>query len=381
MQREPVLPSEKATRPTRQRNEQSLGSAAGRHHAGRGRPALRAVFAGSYAFAPRNSARGAGGAGRKRAARHGQDRGAEPRGFVSGGGVSPGHSRASSAFPPSTSAHRWRRAPTIRSSMWPSATTRNRSGPGWTAGRFPGPRRQLFRPPEPTQAGGRDHIPDRLQHGEVPGERAAGGPRRLGDPTPPIRAWCSTPAGRPTRSSSRPDRLLIRATGVGAVAKGTRLNAARNSCGRWPPPTTRHRPRKRCRRRDSPSSRTRPSGHHETGQRLGGRSPSRPPARSPWRPSPSRRTSAGCTPEPSAKVASGGRPWRRPSPSPRPGRGGGDRARRPAQRRDRLGHRSPAQVVLRTSVTLSAAPLRRHAMTVVLPVHGSVVTIGSWSFS
>jgi sortase A len=43
---------------------------------------------------------------------------------------------------------------------------------------------------------------------------------------------------------------------------------------------------------------------------------------------------------------------------------------------------TPDQVVLRTSVTLSggSAP-GEHAMTVVLPVHGSVVTIGSWSFA
>ncbi len=41
---------------------------------------------------------------------------------------------------------------------------------------------------------------------------------------------------------------------------------------------------------------------------------------------------------------------------------------------------SPDQVVLRTSVALSggSAP-GEHAMTVVLPVHGSVVTIGSWN--
>jgi hypothetical protein len=39
-------------------------------------------------------------------------------------------------------------------------------------------------------------------------------------------------------------------------------------------------------------------------------------------------------------------------------------------------------VVLRTSVTLSggSAP-GEHAMTVVLPVHGPAVTIGSWTFS
>ncbi len=43
---------------------------------------------------------------------------------------------------------------------------------------------------------------------------------------------------------------------------------------------------------------------------------------------------------------------------------------------------SPDQVVLRTSVTLSGGPAPgEHAMTVVLPVHGSVVTIGSWSFA
>ena len=43
---------------------------------------------------------------------------------------------------------------------------------------------------------------------------------------------------------------------------------------------------------------------------------------------------------------------------------------------------SPTQVVLRTTVTVAggAAP-GEHAMTVVLPVHGSVVTVGSWTFS
>jgi sortase A len=43
---------------------------------------------------------------------------------------------------------------------------------------------------------------------------------------------------------------------------------------------------------------------------------------------------------------------------------------------------TPVQVVLRTSVTLSggSAP-GEHAITVVLPVQGAVVTIGSWSFS
>jgi LPXTG-site transpeptidase (sortase) family protein len=43
---------------------------------------------------------------------------------------------------------------------------------------------------------------------------------------------------------------------------------------------------------------------------------------------------------------------------------------------------TPSQVVLRTTVTLSggSAP-GEHAMTVVLPVHGSTVTIGSWTFS
>jgi LPXTG-site transpeptidase (sortase) family protein len=42
----------------------------------------------------------------------------------------------------------------------------------------------------------------------------------------------------------------------------------------------------------------------------------------------------------------------------------------------------PSQVVLRTTVTLSggSAP-GAHAMTVVLPVHGQVVTIGSWTFA
>ena len=43
---------------------------------------------------------------------------------------------------------------------------------------------------------------------------------------------------------------------------------------------------------------------------------------------------------------------------------------------------TPTQVVLRTTVTLQggSAP-GQHAMTVVLPVHGAVVTIGSWAFT
>jgi hypothetical protein len=43
---------------------------------------------------------------------------------------------------------------------------------------------------------------------------------------------------------------------------------------------------------------------------------------------------------------------------------------------------SPSQVVLRTTVTLSggSAP-GTYAETVVLPVHGSVVTIGQWQFT
>ena len=43
---------------------------------------------------------------------------------------------------------------------------------------------------------------------------------------------------------------------------------------------------------------------------------------------------------------------------------------------------SPSRVVLTTTITLSggAAP-GPHAMTVVLPVHQGVVTIGSWAFA
>jgi len=43
---------------------------------------------------------------------------------------------------------------------------------------------------------------------------------------------------------------------------------------------------------------------------------------------------------------------------------------------------NPTQVVLRTAVTLQGGSSPgQHAMTVVLPVHGAVVTIGSWTFS
>jgi len=43
---------------------------------------------------------------------------------------------------------------------------------------------------------------------------------------------------------------------------------------------------------------------------------------------------------------------------------------------------TPDQVVLRTTVTLSggSAP-GQHAMTIVLPVHGPVVSIGNWAFT
>jgi hypothetical protein len=43
---------------------------------------------------------------------------------------------------------------------------------------------------------------------------------------------------------------------------------------------------------------------------------------------------------------------------------------------------TPTQVVLRTSVTLAGgSDPGEHAMTVVLPVHGADVTIGSWTFA
>ena len=43
---------------------------------------------------------------------------------------------------------------------------------------------------------------------------------------------------------------------------------------------------------------------------------------------------------------------------------------------------TPTQVVLRTTVTLQGGTAPgEHAMTVVLPVHGSIVHIGSWGFS
>ena len=69
-------------------------------------------------------------------------------------------------------------------------------------------------------------------------------------------------------------------------------------------------------------------------------------------------------------------------PLPPPDRGRGDRARRPLNVEIDSANGAPDQVVLRTSATLSggSAP-GEHAMTVVLPVHGSVVTIGSWTFS
>ena len=54
-----------------------------------------------------------------------------------------------------------------------------------------------------------------------------------------------------------PDRLLVRATEVGAATKGANLNTGPSSSRRSRPPTTRPRRRRRCRPRGSPSIRTR----------------------------------------------------------------------------------------------------------------------------
>ena len=117
-------------------------------------------------------------------------------------------------------------------------------------GRVPGARRQLLRAPQRAEAGRRDHVPDGLQHGEVRGERAAGRPRRLtGLNTTSTRAWSSTPAGRPTRCSSRRTDSWSGPPRSVRSPRGATCTRARSSSGPWRPPTTRPRHRRRCRRR------------------------------------------------------------------------------------------------------------------------------------
>ncbi len=95
-----------------------------------------------------------------------------------------------------------------------------------------------------------DHLRDGLQHGEVPGAA----PSRS---SPPARR-CSNTADPslvldtcwpPNALFFTPDRLLIRATEVGAATKGADLHPRRSSSRRSSPPTTRPRPRRSCRRR------------------------------------------------------------------------------------------------------------------------------------
>ena len=76
------------------------------------------------------------------------------------------------------------------------------------------------------QAGRRDHLPDRLQHGAVPGQRRTRS-------SPPARRWRTRTdpslvldtCWPPNALFFTPDRLLVRATEVGAATKGGNLHA------------------------------------------------------------------------------------------------------------------------------------------------------------
>ena len=168
-----------------------------------------------------------GGAHRERAGGHGQDRHSRATGRPARWpGSSPGQLSGILTIPalhltrPGGGGHRRpgaQRGRRARPAVGVARCRRRR--------RLPGPRRELLRAPQRAQAGRRDHLPDRLQHGEVRASAASRWCRPARRwPTRPGRAWCSTPAGRPTRSSSRPDRLLVRATEVGAATKGANLD-------------------------------------------------------------------------------------------------------------------------------------------------------------
>ena len=116
--------------------------------------------------------------------------------------------------------------------------------------RLPGPRRQLLRAPQPAQARRRDHVPDGVQHGEVPGERRSrSSPPARRCPTRPSRAWCSTRAGRPTRSSSPRTACWSGPPRWAPPPRAPTSTRGRSSSRPCSPPTTRRRPRRRCRRR------------------------------------------------------------------------------------------------------------------------------------
>ena len=169
---------------------------------------------------------------------------------------------------------------------------------------LPGPRRQLLRAPQPAQAGRRDHVPDGVQHGEVPGERPAGRPRRLGGvehdrPEPGARHLLAAqrallhpgPPAHPgdrggRRHQGRQPRPGRAVRADGRVHRLHDLGAA-GAAGAGP----------------DPRAERGAHGDDEPGQRLGGLRPVAR-ARSPWRRRRSRPTSAACTRAPSTRA-----PW------------------------------------------------------------------------
>ena len=180
-----------------------------------------------------------------------------------------------------------------------------------------------------------------------------------------------------------PDRLLIRATEVGAATRGANLHPGAQFV-RTVPSTdyTTSAPQALQAQGLTLQQNEAPMGTMTPGQRLGGLRPVARPAlaggggaRDVLRRAARRRRSAkaawwaAMAPSLAMPPQLAGAPWS-PGTTPR----STSRSTPPAG--------TPSQVVLRTTVTLSggSAP-GEHAMTVVLPVHGSVVTIGSWAFT
>ena len=196
------------------------------------------------------------------------------------------------------------------------------------------------------------------------------------------RAWCSTPAGRPTRSFFTPDRLLVRATEVGAATKGANLDPGAQFI-------------KTVQSTDyttsaPPALQAQGLTLEQNEAPMGTMNLVNASVAFAQSPGPLSLEAAAL------ETYFGGLHAGAQQPGGLVGRHGARRGHAAPARPGRsvTGHDAPldveidsadgtpTQVVLRTTVTLSggSAP-GEHAMTVVLPVHGAVVTIGSWTFS
>ncbi len=279
--------------------------------------------------------------------------------------VDPGH-------PPAGAGRRGHRGP--------GAERRRRARPGLGLARpcrhlgLPGSRRELLRPPQRAQAGRRDHLLDRVQHLEVPGERPTGRGGRLERPEHDRRHHGA-------RHLLAPERAVLHL----AAPAHPRDRGGRRGQGREPRPgqgVRRHGPVDELHdlgAAAAPGSgplarpELRADGDHEPRQRVGELRPVAR-ARSPSRLPPSRPTSGASMRRPSRTPGSGApsRPaWR--CPRQLDGASVSDHLSPLDVEIDSV-NGAPNQVVLRETVRLSGGPdPGEYAETVVLPVHKGVV--------